>query len=364
MDEQLIAAKLDELEAELRRHPRRNSPIPRSLGDQNRYREVIDPARRAEAGRRAYPALHGSPKPKRPRPLELAAAESDAEMVELPSQTVADERARRRSRSSSSTCGGMLVPKDPNDDKDVIVEIRAAVGGDEAGIVGRRPLSHVRAVCRAPRLGGRADRNLARPGAVASRRPRSPSRARAPTPGSSTRPGRTGSSGYRRPSPRAGSTPRSPPLRCFPRSRMSRSTSTTTISRSRRSARPVPAASRSTPPTRRCGSPTSRPGSSCRARTRSRSCRTSSRRCGCCGPGSIRQQLPSSSGSGPTARRSQVGTGERAEKIRTYNFKENRVTDHRIGLTVHSLPQILDGDLDDFHDALIADESARRLEEG
>ena len=61
---------------------------------------------------------------------------------------------------------------------------------------------------------------------------------------------------------------------------------------------------------------------------------------------------------------SQVGTGERAEKIRTYNFKENRVTDHRVGLTVHALPQVLDGDLEDLHDALIADESARRLEEG
>ena len=65
-----------------------------------------------------------------------------------------------------------------------------------------------------------------------------------------------------------------------------------------------------------------------------------------------------------TVRRSQVGTGERAEKIRTYNFKENRVTDHRVGLTVHALPQVLDGDLEDLHDALIADESARRLEEG
>jgi peptide chain release factor 1 len=64
------------------------------------------------------------------------------------------------------------------------------------------------------------------------------------------------------------------------------------------------------------------------------------------------------------ARRSQVGSGERAEKIRTYNFKENRVTDHRIGLTVKRLDQVLDGDLEEFVTALSADEQAARLAEG
>ena len=53
-------------------------------------------------------------------------------------------------------------------------------------------------------------------------------------------------------------------------------------------------------------------------------------------------------------RKSQVGTGERCEKIRTYNFPQNRVTDHRISLTVYNLPEVLDGDLDEFIDALIA----------
>ncbi|MCS7279220.1 MAG: peptide chain release factor 1 [Thermodesulfobacteriaceae bacterium] len=52
-------------------------------------------------------------------------------------------------------------------------------------------------------------------------------------------------------------------------------------------------------------------------------------------------------------RRSQVGTGERSEKIRTYNFPQNRVTDHRIGLTLYNLPEILDGSLDEFIDLLI-----------
>jgi peptide chain release factor 1 len=73
------------------------------------------------------------------------------------------------------------------------------------------------------------------------------------------------------------------------------------------------------------------------------------------------QQLAEQQGEQASARRSQVGTGERAEKIRTYNFKENRVTDHRIGLTTYSLPEVLDGDLDEFHTALIADEAAASL---
>ena len=62
-------------------------------------------------------------------------------------------------------------------------------------------------------------------------------------------------------------------------------------------------------------------------------------------------------------RRSQVGTGERAEKIRTYNFPQDRVTDHRVGLTLHNLPGILDGDLDPMIDAVSTSEQARLLEE-
>jgi peptide chain release factor 1 len=61
------------------------------------------------------------------------------------------------------------------------------------------------------------------------------------------------------------------------------------------------------------------------------------------------------------ARRSQVGTGERAEKIRTYNFPENRVTDHRVKLTLHQLQNVLAGDLDPFVDALLAAERAEQL---
>ncbi len=61
-------------------------------------------------------------------------------------------------------------------------------------------------------------------------------------------------------------------------------------------------------------------------------------------------------------RKAQVGTGERAEKIRTYNYPENRVTDHRIKLTVHRLDQVLQGDLGEFTEALRAEEQRRALE--
>ncbi len=61
------------------------------------------------------------------------------------------------------------------------------------------------------------------------------------------------------------------------------------------------------------------------------------------------------------ARRDMVGAGERAEKIRTYNFPQDRVTDHRIGLDLHNLPAILDGDLDRLIDALVTTDQAERL---
>ena len=63
-------------------------------------------------------------------------------------------------------------------------------------------------------------------------------------------------------------------------------------------------------------------------------------------------------------RKGQVGTGERSEKIRTYNFPQNRVTDHRVGMDLYKLPQVLEGDLDAFIDALAMKERADRLVAG
>ena len=61
-------------------------------------------------------------------------------------------------------------------------------------------------------------------------------------------------------------------------------------------------------------------------------------------------------------RRSQVGTGDRTEKIRTYNFPQDRITDHRIGLTIHNLPRILAGELDEIIDAMATSDQAKQLE--
>ncbi|MEE8330989.1 MAG: peptide chain release factor 1 [Acidimicrobiia bacterium] len=72
-------------------------------------------------------------------------------------------------------------------------------------------------------------------------------------------------------------------------------------------------------------------------------------------------QIEEQMGERAESRKAQVGTGERSEKIRTYNFRENRVTDHRINMTIKRLPEILEGDLDDFIEALMADDETHRL---
>ena len=61
------------------------------------------------------------------------------------------------------------------------------------------------------------------------------------------------------------------------------------------------------------------------------------------------------------ARRSQVGSGDRSERVRTYNFPQSRITDHRIGLTIHSLSQALDGEIDSIIEALLEEEQTRKL---
>ena len=59
-------------------------------------------------------------------------------------------------------------------------------------------------------------------------------------------------------------------------------------------------------------------------------------------------------------RRSQIGSGDRSEKIRTYNYPQDRVTDHRIGLTVHNIPAIMTGEIDSLVDGLVAADRAER----
>ena len=62
-------------------------------------------------------------------------------------------------------------------------------------------------------------------------------------------------------------------------------------------------------------------------------------------------------------RRSQIGSGDRSEKIRTYNFPQNRVTDHRIGLTIHQLDRVMDGKLDEIIETLVNHYQAEKLKQ-
>jgi peptide chain release factor 1 len=64
------------------------------------------------------------------------------------------------------------------------------------------------------------------------------------------------------------------------------------------------------------------------------------------------------------ARKSQVGTGDRSERIRTYNYPQGRVTDHRINLTLYKIDEILDGDIDEIIDALLTTDQAQKLAGG
>jgi len=75
----------------------------------------------------------------------------------------------------------------------------------------------------------------------------------------------------------------------------------------------------------------------------------------------LRAEQERAAGEAGEAKRAQIGGGGRGEKIRTYNYKDNRVTDHRIGLTTHNLDRVLAGELDDLSDALLTDERARLL---
>jgi peptide chain release factor 1 len=78
----------------------------------------------------------------------------------------------------------------------------------------------------------------------------------------------------------------------------------------------------------------------------------------------LEQQVAAQQAELSADRRAQVGTGERAEKVRTYNFPQDRVTDHRVKLTRGNLEGVLAGELDELTAALEADEKRRRLEAG
>ena len=121
-----------------------------------------------------------------------------------------------------------------------------------------------------------------------------------------------------------------------------------------------PAASRSTRLTPRCASRTFPPTPWSVARTKNRRSRIAKKVCAFCVPASTRGDGEAECRVGQ-GRKQQVGSGDRSEKIRTYNFPQNRLTDHRIGLTLHQLDLIMEGRLQPIVDALIAHYQAEQL---
>ncbi len=252
-----------------------------------------------------------------------------------------------------------LLERDPADEKDVIVEIRPGVGGDEAAL-----------------WAGDLARMLER---YAERRGfRWEQLEVSPSDGGGTQGGRLRDQGRGR---LLGLQVRGrhPPRPARPRHRVagphphldrdrrgdargrgaSTSRSTRRTSRSTSSAPRARAGSRSTRPTPPCASRTCRRASSSRCRTSAPSCRTATRRCACCAPASTRPSARRQAAEQAAARKAQVGSGERAEKIRTYNYPQDRVTDHRVGVSGR-LEDVLAGDLLEFTEALDRRRTAAR----
>ena len=310
---------------------------------------------------RAYRELGRRPRRSSRAPARCATPSTDEEMQDARAR--GDRaRSRRARRALLDDLRVSLLPRDPNDDRNVIVEIRAGAGGEEAALfatellrmytplragapVRDRPDEPQRDRHRRHQGGdprGRRRRRL-QPAQVRGRRP--------PRPAGAVAPSRAAAS---TPAPRRSSS--------CPRRTRSRSTSTRRrTSGSTSSAAPGRAASRSTRPTPRSGSPTSRRGSSSRSRTRRASTRTRPRRWRCCARRLYDLELAKQREAQSAERRLMVGGGDRSEKIRTYNFPDNRVTDHRIGVTIHNVPGVLEGQLDPLIDALVMADQADRL---
>ena len=105
------------------------------------------------------------------------------------------------------------------------------------------------------------------------------------------------------------------------------------------------------------------PGPSFPARTKNRRSRIAPRPCACCARASMRWNCKKQQEKIGAERRSMVGSGDRSEKIRTYNFPQNRVTDHRIGFTLHQLDQVMEGKLEPFVEALTTHFQTEKLKE-
>jgi peptide chain release factor 1 len=330
---------------------------PKVIADQKRYREVT--GRHAElkpivdAFRRYRDAETESEEA-----TELAAIEDDAEMAEYLNAVVVAKRVEIE--ATEADLRRLLIPKDPNDDKDVIVEIRSAAGGEEAALwagdlyrmyerFAERSRWTVEPIDVSPSdTGGLREATFAVAGKGAYSRFKfeaGPHRVQ--------RVPRTESQGRVHTSmatvavlPEAEAVEveihdNDLDVETFRSTGPGGQSVNTTDSAVRITHRPT-------------GIVVSCQDEKSQLQNKLKAMRVLRARL-------YQRQIAEQAGERASVRRSQVGSGERSEKIRTYNFKENRVTDHRIGLTVHSLPNVLDGDLEVLHEALVADEAARAL---
>ena len=310
---------------------------PEVIGDRHRYAEVgreyhrLEPAAKlAEEWRRATDDVAGRRGAHR-RGRRRPRAARDAR-----------HRPRRASSELEEEIRLAMVERDPNDDKDVIVEIQGGAGGDEAGLWAGdvfRMLSQLR---RAPRVQGRAARRRRRQVHVRDQ-------GRRRVLGVQVR-------GRHPPRPaRAGDRVAGPhPHLDRHRRRAARGRGR------RRRGRPQRPADRRLPlvgPGRAVGEH-DRLGGAHHAQAERHRRRDAGREVPAAEPregdaraarAALRARGRRAAGRAAADRRAQVGTGDRAEKIRTYNYGERRVTDHRIKLTAHNLDEVLEGDLDDVH---------------
>ena len=287
----------------------------------------------------------------------------------MPTPTWPRWRARRSAwpRPTSSALDAelqaALLPRDPDDARNAFLEIRAGTGGDESALfaadlractcataerqgwrteVMSRERSPTSAATRKLVLRVEGDARL-RAAEVRIRRPpraaRAGDRDAGPHPhqrlhGRRAARARRGRGDHSSTRPSCASTPSAPA---------------------------APAASTSTRPTARSASRTCRPASSPSARTTARSTATRPRRWRCWRRGCARRSAASAPRRRPPTRKSLIGSGDRSDRIRTYNFPQGRLTDHRINLTLYKLAAILDGDLDEVVAALQAARAAEQL---
>ena len=330
---------------------------PELIADQRSYAQV---ARRHKALSKAHAlAQRWRELTAQQAEAEELAADPDEEMRAFAQEQLAEARAELPDLEEEIRLE--MLERDPADDKDVIIEVRAGTGGDEAALFAGDLYDDVRPLRRVARLQDRDAGGVREARPAASRRPCSRSAATARSRGSSTRAACTACNACPPPSRRGGSTPRPRRSRCCRRPRTSRSRSTENdlrIDVFRSGGHGGQRVNKTDSAVRITHLPT---GVVVICQDERASSRTGRRRWRSCARGCYEAERERARRGVAAARRAQIGTGERSEKIRTYNFPQNRVTDHRIGLTLHNLDRHPGRRPDEFIDALAADDRRRQL---